>query len=134
MSSLRKLNLYCGKNPLKGYTNHDLTAHSDYVDISFDINTECWGVTCANQYDEINANYAILYAVSGIRFIDNCWKSLRKGGQVILKLSKQPRYDDILYIRTYTPEAIKKFIEHKMYSPLTWKSIDIKNNIITLKK
>jgi hypothetical protein len=134
MNSLRKLNLYCGKNPLKGYINHDLTAHSDYVDISFDINTECWGITCSNQYDEINANYAILYAVSGIRFIDNCWKSLRKGGQVKLKLCKQPRYDDILYIRNYTPEAIKRFVEDKMYSPLNWKSMDIKNNIITLKK
>jgi len=33
-----KLNIGCGNKPEKGYINHDIIKHSDFVDVSFNLN------------------------------------------------------------------------------------------------
>lgn len=138
---MKKLNLYAQGKFRDGFINHDLTVYDPAVDITFDINKECWGNQCGNQYDVIMANRALHYADSPLRFLDNAWKSLSNAGykNLILEICEEPDWNDIFFKRPYTINAVLDLISGR-YSALKWElqRTDILSGInhyqITLRK
>ena len=113
-----------------GFVNHDLTCYSDKIDCSFDLNKECWGITYANKFDEIDGGRALNYVDSPIRFMDNAWKSLRKDGILRLIIMTEPNWNDLFFKRAYGIEAII-LLANNNYSALKWEIMEHKrfNNI-----
>ena len=80
------LNLGCGNKPIEGAVNHDRIKHRKYVDVAHDLNELPWP-WADESFDRIVA-LAVLEHVEPdlVATLDECWRILRKGGRVQLKL------------------------------------------------
>lgn len=81
--------LGCGNKPYEGAVNHDITKHSEHVDIAFDLNWQCWPVK-QESFKIIIAEDVLEHLDDFIHFFDECWRILRPGGQIVVQV---PRYD-----------------------------------------
>lgn len=80
------LNLGCGNKPIEGAVNHDLKKHRPYVDIAHDLNELPWP-WAEGSFDLIVALAVLEHLVPDLVVtLDECWRILRPGGKVQLKL------------------------------------------------
>jgi len=103
----RCLNLGCGGAPLWDAVNHDLTAHSPWVDVAHDLDVTPWPWP-DEAFDEIMAQDVLEHLRSFVAFFDECWRILKPGG---LARIRTPRWDslnaiiDPTHVRCYHPES-----------------------------
>jgi SAM-dependent methyltransferase len=80
------LQLGCGIRPLQGAVNHDLWRHHDYVDVEHDLNWLPWPFEDAS-FDKIIALDVMEHLHPEVQeWLDECWRILRPGGQLVLRL------------------------------------------------
>lgn len=84
-----KINLGAGNDTKDGYINHDITKHSDKIDIAIDLNLDNWSEAFLRSYnelfDEVCAFDVIEHLDDPVQFLNNCWELLKKGGVLKLK-------------------------------------------------
>ena len=83
---LDTLNLGAGRRPIKGAVNHDIVKHSPHIDVAHDLNVLPWPWT-DNSFDRIVARAVFEHLdIDLVASLDECWRILRPGGYVYLKL------------------------------------------------
>lgn len=81
-----KLELGCGLQPHEGYIHHDLRRHSSHVDVAHDLDTLPWPWE-DRQFVEVLAIDVMEHLNLEVAdWLDECWRILRKGGQLILRV------------------------------------------------
>lgn len=104
------LNLGAGRKIIEGAVNHDLTYHSDDIDIAFDLNDLPYPFG-DNYFDEIHLLDVIEHLIiTPIQCLDECHRMLKKGGTLTV------RYP------LYTSETIHDDPTHRWF--LSDKSLD----------
>jgi SAM-dependent methyltransferase len=81
-----KLCLGCGNEPLAGAVNHDRIKHRPEVDVAHDLNHLPWPwgdrsfdlIVAASVFEHLDIDL--------VKSVDECWRILRPGGQLYLKL------------------------------------------------
>jgi SAM-dependent methyltransferase len=80
------LQLGCGIRPLEGAINHDLEKHSDFVDVTWDLNEMpwCWQ---DEEFDKIIALDVMEHLKTDVDvWLDECWRILKPGGLLVMRL------------------------------------------------
>ena len=78
--------LGCGTKPVTGAVNHDRMRHHEWVDVAWDLNERPWPwADCS--FDKVHANAVLEHLrLNLIESMGECWRILRPGGTVYLKL------------------------------------------------
>ncbi len=80
------LNLGAGRMPITGAVNHDLRRHADYIDVAHDLNLLPWP-WADDSFDLIVARAVLEHLrINLLESVGECWRILRPGGQLYLKL------------------------------------------------
>lgn len=80
------LNLGAGNKPIADATNHDRIKHRDQIDVAWDLNELPWP-WADESYDQIVAHAVLEHLdIDLVASLDECWRILRPGGKVRLKL------------------------------------------------
>jgi len=80
------LNLGAGNKPREGAINHDLRQHRPEIDVAWDLNDLPWPWE-AEQFDFIVARAVLEHLrVNLVESMNECWRILRPGGRIYLKL------------------------------------------------
>jgi SAM-dependent methyltransferase len=80
------LNLGCGNRPLGGAVNHDRAKYYPHVDVAHDLNVRPWP-WADESFDMIVANAVFEHLrLNLVEVCDECWRILRAGGLLHLKL------------------------------------------------
>ena len=81
-----RLVIGCGNRPVKGAVNHDRTQHRPEIDVVHDLNDLPWP-WADESFDEINADAVLEHLrLNLIESFDECWRILRPGGELYVKL------------------------------------------------
>jgi SAM-dependent methyltransferase len=80
------LNLGAGNKIVAGAVNHDLRRHRPEIDVAHDLNNLPWP-WADNSFDKILARAVFEHLrINLIETVDECWRILRPGGQLYVKL------------------------------------------------
>lgn len=80
------LNLGCGNKPIPGAVNHDLAKHRPEVAVAHDLNVFPWP-WADNSFDLIVARAVLEHLrCTLLDSVNECWRILRPGGELYLKL------------------------------------------------
>ena len=80
------LNLGCGDRPMPGAVNHDRIKHRPEIDVAHDLNVLPWPWP-DDAFDLVVARAVFEHLdIDLVKSLDECWRILRRGGQVGLKL------------------------------------------------
>lgn len=80
------LNLGAGNKLVAGAVNHDLTQHRPEIDVAWDLNNRPWPWD-DNSFDLIVACAVLEHLrINLIESVNECWRILRPGGMLYLKL------------------------------------------------
>lgn len=83
---MRMLNLGAGTRPEPGAVNHDRTKHGPHIDVAHDLNVLPWPWLEAS-FDRIIARSVLEHLrLNLVEAADECWRVLRPGGELYLKL------------------------------------------------
>jgi predicted SAM-dependent methyltransferase len=127
------LNLGAGKSPIKDAVNHDITKHSDFISIVWDLNKLPWPWK-DNSFDKIVA-WAVLehLDISLVQSMNECWRILRPGGIIALKVpywDSEGCWNDPTHKRGYTLQSMDYFdpdtkfgTQYNFYTPFKWKGL-----------
>jgi len=106
------LNLGAGNKPLKGAINHDRVKHRPEIDVAHDLNVLPWPFE-DNSFDKIAALAVFEHLdIDLVQSLDECWRILRPGGQLVLKLpmwNSPMSCDDPTHRWRFTPRALDQF-------------------------
>ena len=76
----------CGNRPAKGAVNHDRVKHRPEIDVAHDLNELPWPWEDAS-FDKICADAVLEHLrLNLIESLNECWRILRPGGELYLKL------------------------------------------------
>lgn len=102
------LNLGCGNDPLAGAVNHDLSQHSPWVDVAWDLELTPWPWDDGT-FDRVIAQDLLEHLHLGfVGFFDECWRILRPGGVAVVRtpMWNSPNAAiDPTHVRCYHPES-----------------------------
>jgi len=130
-SKSKILNLGAGKEPIKSAVNHDITKHSKYIDIAWDLNNLPWPWP-DNFFDKIRA-WAVLehLEIGLLKSMNECWRILRPKGILVIKLpywKSEGCWDDPTHMRGYTLNTMNYFDpdtkygnQYDFYTLFKWK-------------
>ena len=80
------LHLGCGIRPIEGAINHDLEKHSDFVDVTWDLNGMPWPWQ-DEEFDKIIALDVLEHLKTEVyEWLDECWRILKPGGLLVMRL------------------------------------------------
>jgi predicted SAM-dependent methyltransferase len=106
------LNLGAGNKPIKGAVNHDRVQHRPEIDVAHDLNVLPWPFE-DNSFDKIAALAVFEHLdIDLVHSLDECWRILRPGGQLVLKLpmwNSPMSYDDPTHRWRFTPRVLDQF-------------------------
>ena len=106
------LQLGCGIRPLQGAVNHDRTAHHDYVDVAHDLEYLPWPWQ-DGEFDKVIALDVMEHLRIDVQgWLDECWRILRPGGQLVLRLpawNNALSWRDITHRRVFHEESFHYF-------------------------
>jgi predicted SAM-dependent methyltransferase len=112
------LNLGCGNKLVAGAVQHDRIKHRDEIDVVWDLNILPWPWEDGS-FDRIVA-WAVLEHLRQdlIESMNECWRILRPGGQIQLKLpywQHENSYTDPTHYWHYTLKTCDIFDPHTEY-------------------
>jgi SAM-dependent methyltransferase len=125
------LNLGCGMRPNKTGVNHDLHKHHPFVDVAHDLNILPWP-WADETFDAIKA-WSVFEHLSRERvsIIDECWRILKPGGLLVVKLpywKNEQAHDDITHYWFTNLHQFDQFDpttergeQYGFYTPFPWK-------------
>ncbi len=114
----------------KGAVNHDLTLHNPDIDVAHDLNDIPWPWD-DESFDRVLA-WAVLehLRINLIESINECWRVLRPGGTVVVKLplwDAEVSYDDPTHYWQFGLGVFDQFdprtkrgAEYDFYTPFKW--------------
>ena len=130
------LNLGCGNLPLGGAVNHDIVRHAPWVDVAHDLNIIPWP-WANNEFDTIKA-WAVLEHLhrERISIINECWRILKPGGLLVVKLpywNSEDSHDDLTHYWFTTLHQFDQFDpttergrRYGFYTPFKWRLVSSK--------
>lgn len=128
---MAKLNLGCGNKPIDGFVNHDLTKHSPYVDVAWDLNDLPWPWE-----DESFEKIAALSVLEHLRqrlldSMNELWRLLAPGGVAVIKLpfwKANLTWEDLTHLHMVGPGIMdqldprtKRGTQYWFYTPRKWR-------------
>ena len=130
---MKKLNLGCGNAPLPDATNHDLTKHRPEIAVTWDLNNLPWPWEDAS-FDLVVAKAVLEHLrLNLVESVNECWRILRPGGQLYLKLpiwNHERSYDDPTHYWRYTLRSCNVFdpdtaegANYGMYTNRKWRIV-----------
>lgn len=106
------LHLGAGIRPIEGAVNHDRTAHHDFIDVAHDLDSLPWPWPDAS-FDKVIALDVMEHLRLDVQqWLDECWRLLRDGGQLVLRLpawNNEYSYRDITHRKVFHPESFHYF-------------------------
>ena len=111
---MKILNLGAGNHIWSGATNHDLRKHRPEIDVAHDLNDLPWVPWADDSFDEIGASSVFEHLeIDLVQTLDECWRILRPGGQLRLKLPfwrHDNAYADPTHRWHYSPRSLDVFV------------------------
>jgi hypothetical protein len=102
------LNLGCGNAPIEGAINHDVTAHSAFVDEVWNLEETPWP-WYDGSFSEIVAQDLLEHLHLGfVAFFDEAWRVLEDGGTIAIRTpmwNSENAAIDPTHVRCYHPES-----------------------------
>ena len=125
--------LGCGNRPFPGAVNHDRTKHREEIDVVWDLNDLPWP-WADNSFDKINATAVLEHLrLNLIESLNECWRILRPGGTIYLKLphwKHDTSWMDPTHYWKYSLRVLEVFDpdtkfgkRYTFYTPYKWKII-----------
>lgn len=110
--------LGCGDKPVAGAVNHDRIAHRPEVDVAWDLNVMPWPWE-DESFDKIHANAVLEHLRPDlIQSMNECWRILRPGGTIYLKLPywrHETSWTDPTHYHKCTLETLDVFVPETRY-------------------
>jgi len=128
-----RLNLGCGAFPIADGINHDIVAHSDYVDTVWNLDKMPW--PWENEEFEGIIAKAVLEHLHWtlLESINECWRILKPGGHLYVKVPCWDSYvshQDPTHRWFYAPRVFEYFDpemplgkKYHWYTPLKWRLV-----------
>lgn len=126
----RILNLGCGRAPLPDAVNHDLTKHSEFVDVTWDLNVTPWDCWAEESFDVIFAVDLVEHLDALIPTLQECWRILAPGGRVLLRTPfglSEISFTDPTHKLHLMPRSMDYFVrgtelerQYGFYAPMRW--------------
>ena len=132
----RRLNLGAGEAAMPGWTNHDITVHSEHIDLAWNLNDRPWAAFQDNQFSRVHA-WAVLEHIAPTlqESMDELWRILRPGGKVHIKVPQWDYYKAYrdpthrwrgwdIGVWTFFDPSTSYGKTHSYYSPYKWRLLD----------
>jgi len=127
------LNLGAGNMIMMGAVNHDRVRHRPEIDVAWDLNLMPWP-WIDGSFDVIVARAVFEHLkITLIESMNECWRMLRPGGKVLLKLPDwrhEHSYDDPTHYWRFTLHTVEIFDpetkygrEYAFYTQRKWRII-----------
>lgn len=128
--TLRTLVLGCGNRPYRNATNHDVTPHSDYVDVVHNLSVLPWPFV-DEQFDFVIAESVLEHLdIDLLTAMNEIWRILQPGGKLSIKLPywrHEQTWNDPTHRRGYGLGIFRQFDpttergrEYEFYTARKW--------------
>jgi SAM-dependent methyltransferase len=109
------LNLGCGNEFLVNAINHDLTQHSAFVSVVWDLNSYPWifHYLKSAPYDEIYMTDVLEHLNEPVKALEECWRLLKPSGALHLRVPYglgENAHTDPTHIRFFMPRSMDYFV------------------------
>jgi SAM-dependent methyltransferase len=112
------LNLGAGNKIVPGAVNHDLRRHRPEIDVAWDLNDLPWPWE-DNSFDKVLGRAVFEHLrINLVETIDECWRILRPGGQLFVKLphwQHEHAYLDPTHYWRFTLNTLNLFVPSTRY-------------------
>lgn len=112
------LNLGAGNRIIAGAVNHDLVKHRPEIDVAHDLNDLPWP-WADNSFDKVLAIAVLEHLrINLIQSVDECWRILRPGGVLYVKLphwQHENSYLDPTHYWRFAPRTLNIFDPDTQY-------------------
>jgi len=127
------LNLGAGRKIIQGAVNHDREKYRPEIEVAHDLNLLPWPWE-DNRFEHIIALAVLEHLpITLIQSMNECWRILRPGGDIHLKLpmwNSERSYDDPTHYWRFSPNALQVFdpktkfgSSYSWYTPYKWRII-----------
>lgn len=137
------LNLGCGNVPIgvedADVINHDLTKHSPWVDLAWDLNEYPWFLGFAQPIDEIRMVDVLEHLEKPVRALEECWLLLKPQGILRLRVpygKSDNAMTDPTHIHFFMPKSLDYFVrgtefeqKYGYYSKMRWKVLRFEHQL-----
>lgn len=128
------LQLGTGNDPIGGAVNHDLHKHAPHIDVAHDLNLIPWP-WADESFDHIVARAVLEHLrVNLIESMNECWRILRPGGSIFVKLphwQSDISYQDPTHYWFFSVRALDQFDpdtergkKYAFYTPRKWRIVE----------
>jgi SAM-dependent methyltransferase len=128
---LKILNLGCGRRPIEGAVNHDITKHAAHVDVAWDLNVIPWPWP-AESFDRVVAQSVLEHLTHNVLVsMNEAWRVLVPGGEALIKLpywKAEITWEDLTHMHRVGLGAMdqldpttKRGTQYAFYTPYKWR-------------
>lgn len=128
------LNLGAGNKIIGDAVNHDLTKHRPEISMAHDLNEMPWPWP-DNSFDLVVASSVLEHLRRNlVESLDECWRVLRPGGQIFLKLPhwrSDVSYQDPTHYWVFSTGSLDQFDpdtergkQYSFYTPRKWRTLE----------
>ena len=139
MSEEKILVLGCGNRPKFGAINHDLTRHSNHVDVAWDLNNTPWEIWPDDYFDMVIAESVLEHLYHNLLVsMNEIWRITKVGGIAAVKLPywrAEITWNDLTHVHrvgigimNQLDPSLPRGQEYSFYTPYKWEIIRAQMN------